>query len=129
VAQPYNITKRVDLGGLDLRTSDLQMAPENARAMNNYTRRITSTGTQRRGFKVVSDNSGNNGGFGLANYQFTNSTTGAVSNEILVMGQELYKLETGTFNIAYAGSDVATYEINFSTTTSSWHLILIDNTV
>lgn len=127
---PYNITKRVELGGLDLRTSDLLMAPENARAMSNYTRRITDTGTQRRGFKVVSDNSGNNGGFGFVNYQFTNSTTGAVSNELLVMGQTLYKIETGTFNIAYAGSDVATYEIYFdSTTTNSWHLRLIDDSV
>lgn len=113
-----------NFGGLDLVTVDDEASPLRCRSGRNVQKRRSSALARRPGNKIVSDNSGNNGGFGTFLYKRRHPTTGAVTLEKLIVGSKLYKLTDATFAITYSGSGQAVYEVVFDPDTTTWRFKL-----
>jgi len=79
---------------------------------------------KRKGFQTKIDN---NGGYGLVEYSYINSDN-TVTTEKLVIDESLYKIEEGTFSIAYTGSQPHA-SIRILNTSGELKLQLIENAV
>ena len=97
-----------EIKGLDLRSSDLKRDPMAATEATNCLLRQTSALNKRPGYtrKAISS-----GGYGTSVFHNINLTTGAVTEEIVSVGSDLSKLDSGTFTITYSGANSATYSI------------------
>lgn len=92
--------------GLDLRTSDLLRDPHAATEADNV------IFTDAEGFSARPGNRGiaaSVGGLGLAKYIYQDTVTGADTVEKLSIGQNLFKINTGTLAISYSGAGSSIY--------------------
>lgn len=110
--------------GLDLRASDLTRKPEYASQLDNYILDRTQTLIGRKGFKAASQHANRSTGpeyplWGLYNYIYLDQNTGETKEELIGVGDTLYRLAEGTITIAYAGAGaVATF--SFLPNTVGW---------
>jgi hypothetical protein len=95
--------------GLDLRTSDILRGKDNATDMNNAEYRQTGAINKRKGYQYSGLKT--DGGYGQTTFKNVNTTTGAVTEQIVGIDDNLLVLGSNTFNITYAGTDIATYEM------------------
>lgn len=127
MAETKTLVKQFNLGGLDLRSSDLLISPERSQAQKNFVRLDSDTGTSRSGFQFAVENADNNGGFGTIAYKTTSVTDGSVNTERLIVGQKLFRVSLGTIDITYSGSDSATASMLFDEDLSAWVLSLYED--
>jgi hypothetical protein len=107
LAAPNNITKFFEaFKGLDLRSSDILRGKTAATELKNMQYRQTGALTKRKGYKFMSHT---DGGYGMTTFKNVNQTTGAVSEETIVIDDNLHKIVNNTFTISYAGSNTAKY--------------------
>ena len=116
--------------GLDLRTAGYAVHPDAAAFIQNIDIATASKSlTRRRGTKVCAASTV--GGLGMVRYAKHDSTTGTETIEKLVVGPQLYRIETGTFAITYTGSGSSVYAqhlVNIST--NLWEFTLyVDSTL
>ena len=93
-----------DFKGLDISSSDLTR-PENAsKEIVNFEIQKNYSLGGRRGFKMYSENHAD-GFLGIHTYIYKDAVTNETKEELLAMGQELYRLkEDGVFQITYSGA-------------------------
>ena len=92
-------------GGIDLRSSDLVREPRFASSSLNTDFRKTGALNKRKGYQAKIEDKGGNG---LAVYANVNLTSGAITEELLTLDDNLHKISNQTFTVTYTGSDVAT---------------------
>lgn len=95
--------------GLDLRVSDILRGKDYATDMSNVDFRATGSLNKRNGYQFVTEKG--DAGYGLTTFRNVNTTTGAVTEEIIGIDDNLLKLTQYTFNITYSGSNTASYEV------------------
>jgi len=88
--------------GLDLTSPDLSADREKTRALvtKNVVSRKTSGIEKRKGFQVKEIDKG---GFGVFNY-IKKNTDGTVTEELLTVDENLWRVKEGTLNVTYTGS-------------------------
>lgn len=118
-----------EFGGLDLVSYDQIASPLRCRSCLNVQKRRSKSLGRRRGYKAQATNTGNNGGFGTAVYNRRNSSTGAVTKEVLVIGSKLFKRTTHTLTVTYGGAGAAVCELLVDTATNTWKFKLYENSV
>ena len=99
-----------DFKGLDKRTSDLTRGIEYATDMKNATYRDSGAINKRKGFhKHIL--TAEQGSYGMYTYKNVNSTTGVVTDELLMVDTELRKLIDTTIDFKYSGSESMWYSM------------------
>ena len=113
--------------GLDLRTSDILRSDNAATSLNNMTYRQTGAMSKRKGYQYTTD--AGTGGYGLFTFNNVDLDTGAVTEEVLSVDNNLQKLATHSFTITYTGTANSNtyYTLFLNTTTSDFEFKLYDN--
>ncbi|MCK9370533.1 hypothetical protein M0R04_11535 [Candidatus Dojkabacteria bacterium] len=115
VAPHTSIKEFDDIKGLDLHASELKRSHVNATYTKNAILRQTGALNKRPGWSRKASKVGGSGNdvgcFGAKVFHNVNTTTGVITEEILSVGDTVYKLTTGSFTLAYAGAAVATYSV------------------
>ena len=126
MAAPNVLSKSFTLfKGLDLRTSDLLRDRGAATGMKNVTFRQTGALSKRPGYQFATDD---NGSYGLTTYNNADTTTGAITQEVITIDDDLHKLSTYQFTITYSGSNVATYDMYLNSSDSKFYFDVYDGT-
>lgn len=102
--------RRPDAGwlGLDLRAAAFGINPDTASiALNTDVARSSGSLVKRSGSKVACAST--SGGLGFLRYAKHSTSTGAETLEKLIVGEQLQRLTTGTFSIAYGGAAASVY--------------------
>jgi hypothetical protein len=94
--------------GLDLRTSDILREKDKATDMNNVEFRQTGSLNKRKGYQFNSLKS--IGGYGQTTFKDISTTTGAVTEQLISIDDNLTKMVNNSFNITYSGASNAFYE-------------------
>ena len=94
--------------GLDLRSSDLTRSAEFASSMKNAAYNGTNAIVKRKGYQFKA---ADQGGEGLAVYKDINTSTGAVTETIVTLDDNLYEIVDDSFNVTYSGSGTALLNI------------------
>lgn len=117
------LNKRYDnFGGYDLR-SDRLTNPLIALEAKNAIRLDTGPLAKRPGGKT---SIGSQGGLGLPEHIRVDSSTGAVTSEILSIGASLYRVITSSITLTYSGSATGvTLTVYVDSSTSTWKFKLI----
>ena len=104
--------------GLDKRSSHLTRSSEYAVEAKNVRYRKSGAISKRKGSHV--SGGGNKGGFGATTYKKVHPVTGAVTDEVILVGQDnkLYKLSTGTLTLT-VNSDTLTDSVSGKTIDNS----------
>ena len=111
--------------GLDLRSSDLIREKDNATDVTNAEYRQTGALNKRNGYQYVGSNA--DACYGQTTFKNANITTGAITEEIIGIDDNLLKLTSYTFNITYSGSNTARYEMYVKAgTANTWYFKIID---
>jgi hypothetical protein len=95
-------------GGLNLRVSDLLRTDSFATETNNLVFRKTGAMSKRKGYQIVAES---RGGYGIATFPNTDINTGDVTEELVAVDQDLWKIVDDTFTITYSGPDTAYYDL------------------
>ena len=113
--------------GLDLRTSDILRTDNAATSLNNMTYRQTGAMSKRKGFQFTTDSG--KGGYGLFTFNNVNIDSGAVTEEVLSVDDNLQSLVTHSFTITYTGAANSNtyYTLFLDTNTSTFKFKLYDN--
>lgn len=105
MASPYLINKYyASFRGLDVRSNDLTRGTQNASEMLNAAYTKTGAIVKRGGSHVKTPSTG---GGGLTTWQDINLTSGATSNKLVAIDDNLSVLRTGSINVTYSGLDLA----------------------
>lgn len=104
--------------GLDLRSSDLTREQNYASSLMNADYRKTGALNKRKGYQSITKDTG--GGGGSAIYANVNITTGAITEELITVDDNLHKLVEATITIAYTGSSTASMNLYVDSTTSTF---------
>jgi hypothetical protein len=112
--------------GLDLRSSDILRSNEAATAMNNMTFRQTGAMSKRKGFQAK-DQTGNGGGYGMTTFNNINTTTGAVTEEVISIDDNLQRLATYSFTVTYNGHNSGVYYDLYLHTDGKFYFDVYDN--
>jgi len=115
-----------NFAGIDLRSSDLVRSPNAATNILNAEFRDTGALSKRKGYQYLvrgDQGSGDIVANGLAVWEDTSLTTGAVTERLIAVGDTLYEKLTDTFTITYTGSESATYSIALNASTGNWEFI------
>lgn len=112
--------------GLDLRSSDILRSDEAATAMQNMTFRQTGALSKRKGYQTK-DQTGNGGSYGMTTFNNVNTTTGAVTEEVIGIDDNLQKLTTYSFTITYTGSNSGVYYDMYLHTDGKFYFDVYDN--
>jgi hypothetical protein len=113
--------------GLDKRSSDLNRDSEFATEIKNAVYRSSGAISKRKGYHGIAGNK--EGGHGLVSYKNVNSTTGAITEELICVDSGgLKKLDTSKFlNIQYSGSGNAWYTLYLDPTLKTFQFkVLLD---
>ena len=94
----------VKFQGLDLRSSDLERAPQYASDLANVEYRKTGAMSKRKGYHGRALSAG---GYGASTYSDIDVTTGSVTEKIVSIDSVPYLLEVKDLELTYTGSDVA----------------------
>ena len=113
-------------GGLDLRSSDILRSNEAATAMQNMTFRQTGALNKRKGFQTK-DQTGNGGSYGMTSFNNINTTTGAVTEEVIGIDDNLQRLATYSFTLTYTGSNSGVYYDMYLHTDGKFYFDVYDN--
>lgn len=112
--------------GLDLRSSDLERQPVFSSGMRNASYNATNAIVKRKGFQYKTDSIG---GFGTAVYTDIDTTTGAVTETLVTLDDDLYELVSDSFNVTYSGSGTALLSIEVNSAGTAFHLTIVEDTV
>ena len=112
--------------GLDLRSSDILRPNEAATAMTNMTFRQTGAMSKRKGFQAKEYNA-TGGGYGLTTFNNVNTTTGAVTEEVISIDDNLQRLATYSFTVTYAGFNSGVYYDMYVHTDGNFYFDIYDN--
>lgn len=112
--------------GLDLRSSDLVRPSEFASDMLNEDYRKTGAINKRKGYQAKVNDVGGNG---LGVYANVNLTTGAITEELVTVDDNLHRISNQTFTVTYTGSNVARMSMSLDPSTSTFKFVLTDNEV
>ena len=113
--------------GLDKRSSDLNRDSEFATEIKNAVYRSSGAISKRKGYHGIAGNK--EGGHGLVSYKNVNTTTGAITEELICVDSGgLKKLDTSKFlNVQYSGSGNAWYTIYLDPTLKTFQFkVLLD---
>ena len=113
--------------GLDKRSSDLNRDSEFATEIKNAVYRSSGAISKRKGYHGIAGNK--EGGHGLISYKNVNTTTGAITEELICVDNGgLKKLDTSKFlNVQYSGSGNAWYTLYLDPTLKTFQFkILLD---
>ena len=111
--------------GLDRKTSTLQLPAEYSIEMKNAAYRETGAINKRKGYHINTVNT-NEGSYGIFTYKKVNSSTGAVTDELLMVDDDLKTLVEGTFTITYSGSSQSWYSIKLDSSTLTFKFIITE---
>lgn len=111
--------------GLDLRTSNLLLDSRFSTGMDNARYNDSGAITKRKGWQYKTDSKG---GCALGKYEDTNTTTGAITETVVTVDQNLYTLSSDSFNVTYSGSGTATLSIKVNSSTNKFHLLITEDT-
>ena len=117
--------------GLDLRTSDLLREKGAATAMNNAVFRTTGALSKRNGYQFsVRGDLGSSDiiANGLFTWRDVNTTTGASTEKLIGVGQDLFEKKVDTFTVTALNSKTATYSVVVNSTTNVMEFIIKDLT-
>lgn len=107
--------------GLDLRSSDLTRTSEFCSSMKNASYNGTNAIVKRKGFQYKT---ADQGGIGLGVYKDINTTTGAVTETIVTVDDDLHELVADSFDITYSGSGTALLNINVNSAGTALELTI-----
>ena len=103
--------------GLDKRSSALAHSSEYATGMQNALYRKSGAINKRPGYH---GNAPIAGGYGLTTFNNFNTSTGATTQEIVVLDQNLHKRVEQTLTITYSGGDQTEYSIELDPITKKF---------
>jgi hypothetical protein len=114
--------------GLDLRTSDILRGNDAATELQNMTYRQTGAMSKRKGYKHATDDG--DGCYGLTTYNNVNLSTGAVTEEVISIDDNLNKMTPHSFTITYTGTPNSNtyYTLELDAATSTFKFKLYDDT-
>lgn len=112
--------------GLDLRSSDLTRPEEFSSSLDNASFNATNAIVKRKGYQYKA---GNFGGLGLSTYEDINTTTGAVTETLVTLDDDLYTLVEDSFNVTYSGSGTALLNIKVNSAGTAFQLTIVEDTV
>ena len=98
----------------------------------NVEYRETGALNKRKGYQYLvrgDQGSSNFSSMGLAKWEDVNTTTGAVTEKLITLGDELYVKETDSIIFSYTGSGVATYDIILNSTSFNWEFLVKEDGV
>lgn len=95
-------------GGIDLRVSDLLREKDMATEATNVEYRDSGALNKRKGFQVLTRSTA---GIGLHTYHYKNPLTYNISEQIIGVGSDVYRLVDDYFTITYTGSVTAYYNL------------------
>jgi len=110
--------------GLDLRSSDLLREAGSATIAKNSNVRLNGGLDKRKGFQI---SGAAGGGWGGSSFNNVNTATGAITEELLSVSDDLYRLEAASFTVTYTGSDSAYYDMLLSVTDNKFYFTVYDN--
>ena len=111
--------------GLDLRSSDLLRESDASTGLTNVLYRQTGAMSKRNGYQLNTDDTA---GYGLTTYRNIDTTTGAKTNEVIGIDDNLYIKTDYTFGITYSGSEVGVYyKIYLDTSSSKFYFDLYED--
>lgn len=91
-----------EFGGLDLRSHDAERKPRFAKSVRNVEFTPSNGITTRKGHKGRIYSAG---GGGTKKFVFLNTTTGARSEELITIDQNLFRRKAGSISITYSGAE------------------------
>lgn len=112
--------------GIDLRSSDLVREANFASGSINTDFRKTGALNKRKGYQARTEDKGGNG---LAVYANVNTSTGAITEELMNLDDNLHKLIDSTITVTYSGSNAARMNMYLDSGSSTFKFILTDNEV
>lgn len=110
--------------GLDLRSSDLNRPQEYSSELDNVDLTVTNALTKRKGYQWKSEGSG---GYGLGLYKDVNTSTGAVTETVVSLDNNLHKLNEDSFNVTYSGSGTGLLFVELNTATSTLRVRVLED--
>jgi hypothetical protein len=121
-----------NFAGLDLRSSDLIRSKNAATSMLNAQLRDTGALSKRSGYKFLvkgDQGSGNIVANGLAVWEDTDVNTGAVTERLVGIGQDLFEKLTDTFTLSYTGTGSATYKLTLNPDNGDFEFVVVEDGV
>lgn len=108
--------------GLDKRTSDIMRSQEYATDIKNATYRVSGAINKRKGYHahILEDE----GSYGLVTYKNIDTTTGAITDEVLKVGKDLKKLTEVNLDLDYAGTEAIWYSVILDSDTGTFKFIV-----
>jgi hypothetical protein len=92
--------------------------------MKNSIYNLTGAIVKRKGFQYKTSSTG---GFGMAVYEDTDTTTGAVTETLVTIDDSLYTLVEDSFTITYSGSNTSLLNIGVDTSTNKYTLVITED--
>jgi len=127
MAAPYiNNKYYASFRGLDVRSNDLIRPSANASDMLNADYTKTGAIVKRKGVKASTASAG---GAGLGTWADVNLTTGAITNKLIAIDDNLHYLAEHSLNITYSGVGSARAELYLDKDTGNFYLDLLDDEV
>lgn len=109
MAANYTINKTFSaFGGLNLRISDLLRSDNFATVATNISYRKTGAMSKRKGYQILAESTG---GYGLTIFPDTDIESGDVTEQLVAVDENLWKVEESSFTITYSGSDTAYFDL------------------
>ena len=107
-----------DFKGLDKRTSDIMRSREYATDMKNAAYRVSGAINKRKGYHShVLDTQGS---YGMITYKNVNTSTGAITDEVLKVDSDLSKLTEVNLDLDYAGAESIWYSVILDSDTGTF---------
>jgi hypothetical protein len=124
MATNYTINKTFSaFGGLNLRISDLLRSDNFATVADNVAYRKTGAMSKRKGYQILAESKG---GYGITTFPDTDIESGDVTEQLVAVDDNLWKVEDDSFTITYSGSDTAYFDL-FVDTDNKFKFEMYDN--
>jgi hypothetical protein len=124
MATNYTINKTFSaFGGLNLRISDLLRSDNFATVADNVAYRKTGAMSKRKGYQILAESKG---GYGITTFPDTDIESGDVTEQLIAVDDNLWKVEDDSFTITYSGSDTAYFDL-FVDTDNKFKFEMYDN--
>lgn len=112
--------------GIDLKSTDIVRPEQFASDMKNAQYTKEGAIEKRKGYKAHATTQG---GYGLTTYNRISTTDGTASQEMLAIGQTVYRFKKTTMNVSYTGTSAsATISIFFDTATDQYRCQVVEAT-
>ena len=112
--------------GIDLKSTDIVRQEQFASDMKNAQYTKEGAIEKRKGYKAHATTQG---GYGLTTYNRISTTDGTASQEMLAIGQTVYRFKKTTMNVSYTGTSAsATISIFFDTATDQYRCQVVEAT-